>query len=367
MKSLVSATIVFLSAGLLAGCSENKPTSVDGISSILLLAKLDTSSEAGVQCIVPATSAQVILSCEYGVRTYTTDLAGYSRIEDLPASIYAVSVRAPHPADPAIFYVGSKENLDLVARTAVAETLFLQPTSASGLVINELYVAGPVNNIFYFYDQFVELYNASGDVKYLDGMQISRVSGNNDAGQHGPGYDERGDGQIQGVTYIFRFPGSPGGHQYPVRPQQFVVVAGNALDHRRMVSTSIDLSHGDWELYNQYSATDVDNPNVPNLINQKSNHTTKFLLNLVGDVVVLSSGVDSLWQDGIQVSTVLDAVEYHGAATSRKTLDLRCDRSFALSPARYGGQSMQRRSPGMDSNNSRFDFDIFQQPTPGRQ
>jgi hypothetical protein len=358
-------TVCILLLALFLACDE-KPVAVDGRSSITVVAKMDTSSDATVQSIVPARNAQVIFTSEYGVRTRIADALGRTIVTNMPASVYAISVRAPHPIDPAIFFVASKENIDLVASPAVAETLFLQPISASGLVINEIYTPGPVNNIFYFYDQFIELYNASNDVKYLDGLQVSRVSGNNEAGQHGPGYDERGDGQIQGVTYIFQFPGRPGGHQYPVQPRQFVVLAASAIDHRRMVSTSIDLSRADWEFYNQYSATDVDNPSVPNLLNQRSDRTVEFLINLVSDVIVVSSGADSVWQDGLRIDTILDAVEYHSSVTVRKTLDSRCDRSFALSPPRYSGQSMRRRSPGMDSNNSRFDFEITTVCTPGK-
>ena len=45
---------------------------------------------------------------------------------------------------------------------------------SSSLVINEIYYCGPVNRAFYFYDQFVELYNISVDTVYLDGMLVAR-------------------------------------------------------------------------------------------------------------------------------------------------------------------------------------------------
>jgi hypothetical protein len=93
----------------------------------------------------------------------------------------------------------------------------------------------------------------------------------------------------------------------------------------------------------------------------------EFLLGLSDDVVVVASGVDSVWQDGIAISTVLDAVEYQSSLTSRKTLDPRLDRGFVLSPPKYSGKSMQRRVPGGDVNNSSFDFEILARATPGRQ
>ena len=88
---------------------------------------------------------------------------------------------------------------------------------------------------------------------------------------------------MQGVTYIYKFPGRAGEKNYPFNPKQFLVLAGDAVDHRKTVSNSIDLSHADWEFYNQYMAADIDNPNVPNLINLQPDNGTKFLIGLTSD------------------------------------------------------------------------------------
>jgi hypothetical protein len=115
-------------------------------------------------------------------------------------------------------------------------------------------------------------------------------------------------------------------------------------------------------------AADIDNPNVPNLINLRSDNTSKFLINLTVDIVALSSGVDSVWTDGIDISNIIDAVEYTGSpATHLKTLDDRIDRGQFQSPPRYSGQSMQRREPGMDTNDGSLDWEIIPHPTPGWQ
>ena len=93
-----------------------------------------------------------------------------------------------------------------------------------------------------------------------------RVSGNSEGGR-GPGADEGNDGDIDGVTYIFQFPGSPGETNHPIRPGQFMVLAVDAVDHKALFPGSVDLSRADWEFYNQFSPEDIDNPSVPNLIN----------------------------------------------------------------------------------------------------
>ena len=73
------------------------------------------------------------------------------------------------------------------------------------------------------------------------------------------------------------------------------------------------------------------------------------------------------WEDGIDIATVLDGVEYKSSTTGKKTLDTRIDKSFALSPPKYSGKSMQRREAGGDSNDGISDWEILSAPTPGRQ
>jgi hypothetical protein len=196
-------------------------------------------------------------------------------------------------------------------------------------------------------------------------MIVSRVSGNS-AGK-GPGADEGDDGDADGVTYIFQFPGKPGETNYPIYPSTYKVLAVTAINHKNSVAASIDLSRADWEFYNQYSTTDFDNPAVPNLVNIRADRTVDFLISLNSDVIILASGVDANWEDGIDISTVIDGIEYQSSTTSAKTLDARIDKSFALSPPKYSGQSMQRREPGGDSNDGISDWEILPAPTPGAQ
>ena len=125
------------------------------------------------------------------------------------------------------------------------------------------------------------------------------------------------------------------------------------------------MSQVDWEFYNQYSTSDFDNPNVPNLINIRSDRTVDFLINLVSDVIVISSGVDSVWEDGIDISTVIDGIQYKSSTTTRKTIDSRIDKGYVLSPPRYSGRSMRRREPGVDTNDGTLDWEMTQGATPG--
>ncbi len=351
---------------LLIGCSEKMPTTFDGNAQIALTAIWDTSTVENDPKYIPLKNAKVILSSEYGMSVRKTDEDGKLFVSGLPSSKYSISVRMPHPLDEGIMLVGNVRDKEVTTGNIFADTIIAKPISSSGMSINEVYASGPVNSIFYFYDQFIELYNASDSVKYVDGMLVMRVSGNNEGGK-GPGADEEDDGDIDGVTYAFKFPGKPGDHNYPFYPKTFLVIAQDAVNHKNTVSASIDLSNSNWEFYNQFSANDIDNPNVPNLINIRADKTVDFMINLSSDVIVVSSGVDSNWVDGIDISTIIDGVEYQQSTTVLKTLDNRVDRGFVVSPPKYGGQSMQRREAGSDANDATLDWEIIPKPTPGYQ
>ena len=60
-------------------------------------------------------------------------------------------------------------------------------------------------------------------------------------------------------------------------------------------------------------------------------------------------------------------MEYQSSANSLKTLDDKVDRGWVLSPSKYGGKSMQRREPGVDTNDGTLDWEIIPAPTPGYQ
>ena len=359
-------TVIFL-IGLAWGCREETPLNVDGNSSIKLVAIWDTSTVEGVNKYVPLAGAKVILNSEYGTFVRYMDNEGKISIANIPASKYDIAVRMPHPLDPNIIIVGNIKEVNVLPNSSVTDTIKGMAVSSSGISINEIYVCGPQNNVYFFYDQYIELYNSSDSIKYLDGMMVMRVSGNGDEGQKGAGADEGDDGDIDGVTYVFKFPGKPGEQNCPFYPKTFIVLAGDAVNHKNSMSNAVDLSNADWEFYNQYSANDIDNPAVPNLLNMRSDKTVDFLISLINDVIVVSSGVDSVWSDGIDISSVIDGVEYQTSGTTLKTLDSRIDRGWVKSPPTYSGKSMQRREPGVDTNDGQLDWEILSAPTPKKQ
>ena len=317
---------------------------------------------------LPLDSASVILTSEYGEFSYLTNVQGKLNLNGLPYTKYNVSIQKAHPLDKNILLNANEKEIELKPFETVKKEFLTMPVSGNGLVINEIYTCGPENNIFYFYDQFIELYNSSNETKYLDGMCVYRVSSNrskDDIIRKGPGADEDDDGDIDGVTYVFKFPGKPGEQNYPIEPKAFAVLASDAVNHKNNLKVAVDLSGAQWEFYNQYSPSDIDNPNVPNLLNVRSDKTPDFLISLMSDVIIISDGTDMEWTDGIDISSILDGVEYQPSTNWYITLDDRIDRGIVLSPARYSGKSMQRKIPGMDSNDGTLDWEILDTPTPG--
>ena len=194
--------------------------------------------------------------------------------------------------------------------------------------------------------QYIELYNAGSDVEYLDGKIICRLS--------------RGD--IDYVTYIWQFPGT--GTDYPIQPGEYKILTPDAKPY-----TDLDLSNADFEFFVEGEFRPYDNPDVPNLINliNLADPTKKaeFLINYRSDVVVLASGKDIYWLDGLDIETIIDGVEYDTHETSPKSLNSLVDAGHAIGPtANYLGRSIERKEPGLDTNNSTNDFRMLPAPTP---
>ena len=239
------------------------------------------------------------------------------------------------------------------------------------LLINEIFYAGSDHSIYYFYDQFVELYNTSEDTLYLDGCIITRNFPSD--------LSDIEDIDYVRATYAFQFPGTPvTGREYPIYPGQHVVVASDAIDHSQYANNAVDLSGADWEFFNPLGS-DWDNPDVPNVVSIHPSRTTDFMINLGWNAIVLATGEDYWYETytsagyeririAIPLYTVLDGVEYANNPKSPKQLTARLDEGVAgLGNTKYSARSVERITPGLDSNNSTNDFRLVGPPTPGYQ
>ena len=354
--------LLLLGLILIIGCLDNKnmPSIYDGKMDITFQVWYDIDSlndEAKLSSIPVEIFTYAYEACAY---SDSTDFNGIVIFEDIPWSEYNVNINSEIFVDYGTFIdtmpiVAAKiYNPDSSINT-IDTVNILCGGSEKGLKINEIYTVGPPNNFFYFYDQYFELYNSSSETKYLDGMVFCRMWTS-----------------ILEVTTIFQFPGEPlVGTEYPVEPGEFVVLAQDAYDHKDLIfngKVSIDLTVADWEFVNSADYGDWNNPDVPNLDNIEVGHHLDFMVGLSADVLILADGSDLNYLDGLDRESVVDGVEYSSYSGHIKDIESFVDRGFGgVGLQKYSGQSLERKAPGFDTDNSTIDFEIISAPTVGYQ
>lgn len=263
-------------------------------------------------------------------------------------------------------------NIELIAgdNTPILIRLDVQ-AGVTPLVISEIYACGPPGAGLYYHDKYLEVYNQSDSVIYLDGIIVAVIYSSSYLG-----LNYRDDPLYVHSKSIWMFPGS--GNEYPIQPGEFFVCAEDAIDHRINASSSVDLSASAFEFYKD-DAPDIDNPGIPNMIRIYQDSGNDWLIGgEKGALAIAKFPADSLipYNDEflIPYSAVLDAVEYMKDPTrlDLKTVNPGLDAGSAGGIQFYTGKSMERKkvtsTPRIilrDENNSSFDFEIIPGPTPG--
>lgn len=133
------------------------------------------------------------------------------------------------------------------------------------LIISEIFFTGTLQTSGNQYngDQYIKLYNNTDHVIYADGLTIfESLFLTTQKFNYTPDIINTD----VSVKALYTIPGS--GTDVPVQPGGELLIADIAIDHREINSNSFDLSHADFEWYDQSSTpsfTDIDNPLVPNL------------------------------------------------------------------------------------------------------
>jgi hypothetical protein len=359
--------IAFLIAALLVtvsfGCGEDMPGALDGNGRMTVVV-VDTTGlipggAPGEPMPIDSTEVRLKSRSHEFTTIGFTNQDGEVTFDGLVSGWYEVFARkeARIENNKKLFTGGF--DMTLKGYESVDSTVTVRLISTSDLMINEIFYAGSDASTYYFYDQYVELYNASADTMYLDGMILTR--------QLQRAYPDQDEVPYVRALYAYQFPGTPvTGRQYPIKPGQFVVIAADAVDHTQWCKKSIDLSHADWECFNPLSA-DYDNPAVPNLVNINPSSKVDYMINLVHNAVVLATGESyeyAEYEEGkynflIPISTIVDAVEYASSSTSTKELTSRVDAGFAgIGSTRYSGQSAEWGVLVLYTNDSSFDFEL---------
>ncbi|WP_158563182.1 DUF4876 domain-containing protein [Chitinophaga silvatica] len=274
--------------------------------------------------------------------------------------------------------------------------LVLNGSKVGGLVFKEVYYAcsrtpGGTN---YLIDQFYEIYNNSTEVVYADSLCIADVHGSpgNSASSKPTGFQS--DVNNVYVRNIWMVPGN--GKSHPIEPGKSIIIAQTAINHKTDPAgnpNSVDLGTGiaDFEVYvNAAASKDVDNPDVPNMIQIYAPNAGFYWQTYVfGASMIIFKHADPaslplFTEPGTTSSTqlaqvpnanVIDAVEFLASATvgDKKRIPVSLDAGFGYAGGTYTGESMVRKSKAtgtngrliyQDTNNTTDDFKVVATPTP---
>lgn len=268
-------------------------------------------SDKKVDSKLPISSIKLtLLNLQNNAKITLTDLNANTKINNLTPGSYDISASVTFTREEYLKLTGEDPGATVSFNFAYknrllnkSEILDLQLIAGTlgDFVIKQVYYAGSDNKVgALFRDQFIEIYNNTDQVLYADSIYVARLYGRQSTTskvhyfQPNEQYDwSKSQGMpadlaatanthYSYVRELFMIPGN--GKTYPVQPGASIVIAQNALNHKmpfvgadgkeitiKDPSLTVDLSQADFETY--YAklpgvnplASDIDNPNVPNM------------------------------------------------------------------------------------------------------
>jgi len=187
------------------------------------------------------------------------DASGKARLEVSPGR-YTMLLSALYPEG---FSVSASypEFLALPMETTDF-TFTLDLALSGGIIFRQIYYAGSktFEGANYTKDQFLELYNNTDQVYYLDSLCVGALAPANSTVSNNPWMGSDTVGLFQ-MTWMI--PGH--GTDYPLAPGQSVVLALNAIDHTARATSGLDLSHAHFGFYDEELPNHEKHPDVPAL------------------------------------------------------------------------------------------------------
>lgn len=358
------------------------------------------------------TSASITVTNTQTGREFKFDNIDATYGFNVPGGIYDIQVqfRANNGVSTSLFN-GAKLSQPIFDNTNVA--IALDEGVTSGLIFKEIYynMVRPNGKTPYMADQFMEIYNNSDEVLYLDNCIIGILEGTQGT-LPSVWVDENGEllKKYPVAYYTIGFVGE--GHQHPVNPGQSIVIAGQAQDHTALTEamyvptaagakvSPVNLTNADYEVcLTEYKPNvAIDNPLVPNMdIIYAYTTGIYFSLPYTGNAVILAKLPCNPYDFAADKSNfmarpgssfgnpylmipqeyVLDGVNIvnNGDKENQQVIRLRSevDAGKVFNEAAYCGLSIRRkveriengRTVLIDTNNSTNDFLRNQIPTPG--
>jgi hypothetical protein len=249
----------------------------------MLTMRLD-ASDAGVSTalgwpdrVVPGADVTIERSGDPSSRqTAQTDSAGQVRFESLLAGVYHAGASRVLTGDEKARLGASDVDVGAlaaggdidVAAPSTERDLAAYAGRRGSLLISELFSGLENNTNPYWWASYLELYNNSDTIIYLDGKLVgswSMVWSEAPPARYRCADQTRYAEDSLGLWVIFAymFPGS--GTEHPLGPGRTVLIATDAIDHTVAAPNYDDLSGADFEFIGD-AGLDPDNPSVPNMI-----------------------------------------------------------------------------------------------------
>ena len=266
----------------------------------------------------------------------------------------------------------------------------LSAAVVKGLMVSKVYYAGTKDLMGRNYgaDSYVEIFNNSDEVLFLDGKYLGLAESVSPAA-----YPAHENPDSIYMRQICRFPGN--GSEYPVLPGGSIVVAAkSARNHQESADNSVDLSHADFEVKAIEGSGNPDVPMLPIISNSTKIQTLNLINGGLNAVVLFETDEDVLswpevYQRGktsgemfrrIHKSVVIDGVEclkkpaQTDPDVNTKRLQPDIDAGYITITAvnGYNHESVERKVSRYengryyltDTNNSSADFVVCTDPTP---
>lgn len=335
---------------------------------------------------------------------YRTDVAGMLTVDGIIPGIYDIITNWEMSGAEFKKLVKDPAGIDDKARVIVGVSLMnqrlfqpqdmvidLSAAIVRGLMISKIYYAGTKDDSArdYIADSYVEIFNNSDEVLYLDGKYLALTESVSPAA-----YPANENPEYIYMRQICRFPGA--GTQTAVQPGGSIVVAArSARDHRESAATSVDLSHADFEVKTMEGSGNPDVPMLPIVHNSTKVAYLNLLSGGPNGVVLFEATQEEYdaWPEVYQIGktsgelfkrvpkgAVIDGVEclkkpaQTAPDVNTKRLQQDVDAGFITITAVNGKnhesveRKVSRTQDGRcyltDTNNSTADFVVLTDPTP---
>jgi len=197
-------------------------------------------------------------------KTGYTDADGKISFTNMEPGFYSASLSHTFVANGGNDYLNGLKKIDIFS--TVNDTIHTILSKSNAVIIKEFYYSGCLTPAgkYYSSDQYIEVYNNSATIQYLDGMSLVE----DESYAISPYYFSYIKDSIV-VRMIWSFPGT--GKKYPILPGQNIVIARDAINHRSDPNgnplSPVNLGNAEFEFYVYHvSGGDFDSPTSVNMI-----------------------------------------------------------------------------------------------------